>query len=133
MLESLCCLYQLFPFLCFTDVFFVFIPGAVIDKVSDTMTGAKGSNCIREDVKVGDKVYLPDGSVGTITEISGKSSRCKDPNMPIRAVLELSKDKGFNYSSPYQSQSSVRCWMGNKATQPSYGGLWNHPARSKSD
>ena len=57
---------------------FVFIPGALIAKASDAVTGDKGEHCAPEGVKVGDRF----GSQ-TVVSVSGKSSRCSDAT-PIR-------------------------------------------------
>ena len=68
--------------------FFVYIPGSVINGISDGMTGAEGSNCVGSNAKVGDRIRLPDGSTGVVKSLSGTSTRCTDPNLPIRALLE---------------------------------------------
>ena len=87
---------------------FIFIPGSVIDKVSDSMTGAEGTNCVGANAKVGDRVRMPDGSTGTIKSLSGTSIRCKDPQLPIRALLELSNDKTRKVAStPYASNVNL--------------------------
>ena len=69
--------------------FFVFIPGSVISSVSDSITGAEGSNCVREGVKVGDNILLTNGGRGTVKSLSGTSVRCTNPEFPIRALLAL--------------------------------------------
>ena len=69
--------------------FFFFIPGAVTSKISDSMTGAEGDNCVGQQVQVGDAVRLSNGSLMTVKSLSGTSYRCTDPNLPIRALLEL--------------------------------------------
>jgi hypothetical protein len=69
--------------------FFIFIPGSLIRKVGDAMTGAQGENCVGEDKKVGDVIYSPSGNSATIKSLSGTSSICRDPLLPIRAKLEL--------------------------------------------
>src|SRR5208283_4181942 len=40
-----------------------------------------------------------DGSVGTIKSLSGTSSRCKNPEHPIRALLIFDEDKTAHYES----------------------------------
>lgn len=66
---------------------FVFIPGSVIDATGDAITGAEGKHCVAETAKVGDRINLATGQAMTVKSLSGTSSRCRDPNMPIRALL----------------------------------------------
>lgn len=68
--------------------FFVFIPGSLIQRVSDGITGAEGDHCVASAAKVGDRANLPDGRVGEIKSLSGTSTRCTDPSRPIRARIE---------------------------------------------
>lgn len=70
--------------------FFVFIPGSLIQKVSDGITGAEGDHCVNSSAKVGDKLTAPDGRIGEVKTLSGTSTRCTDPNRPIRARIEFS-------------------------------------------
>ena len=72
---------------------FIYIPGSVTGSISDSITGAEGSNCVGANAKVGDKVRLPGGGVGTIKSLSGTSVRCTNPELPIRALLVFSDDK----------------------------------------
>lgn len=65
----------------------VYIPGGVTGPVSDSMTGAEGGHCVAETTKVGDKVTLTGGAIGTVKSLSGTSTRCKDPQSPIRALV----------------------------------------------
>lgn len=66
---------------------FVFIPGSLVQKVSDGITGAEGEHCVARHVKVGDRLTTPSGKVGTVQSLSGTSSRCGDPDRPIRAAI----------------------------------------------
>lgn len=66
---------------------FVFIPGSVVSSVSDSITGAEGENCVPSTAKVGDRIRLPDLTMGSIESLSGTSIRCSDPNLPIRAKI----------------------------------------------
>lgn len=68
--------------------FFVFIPGSLIAKASDGITGAEGDHCVASTAKVGDRIGLPNGAVGEIKSLSGTSMRCKDEARPIRARIE---------------------------------------------
>lgn len=68
--------------------FFVFIPGSLIQKVSDGFTGAEGEHCVSTVAKVGDKIRTPSGATYTVRSLSGTSSRCNDPGLPIRAALD---------------------------------------------
>jgi hypothetical protein len=69
--------------------FFVFIPGSLIQKVSDGVTGAEGEHCVSRLAKVGDRIGLPGGKVGTVQSLSGTSVRCTNETMPIRAALAV--------------------------------------------
>jgi hypothetical protein len=71
--------------------FFVFIPGSLISKAADAMSGEAGDNCIVEGAKVGDILKTDAGESGTVVAISGKSSRCTDPRRPIRATVTMNK------------------------------------------
>lgn len=68
---------------------FVFIPGSLIQRVSDGLTGAEGEHCVSRAVKVGDRISLPDGKAGEVKSLSGTSVRCTDPNLPIRAAIAI--------------------------------------------
>lgn len=67
---------------------FVFIPGSLLQKASDGITGAEGDHCVAATAKVGDRMGLPNGGMGEIKSLSGTSVRCTDPNKPIRARIE---------------------------------------------
>jgi hypothetical protein len=66
---------------------FVFIPGSVIAAAGDALTGAKGQHCIGPNTKVGDLIMLPNGSKWRVESTSGTSTRCTNPEHPIRAEL----------------------------------------------
>lgn len=68
---------------------FIFIPGSVISAVSDSITGAKGENCVSNQAKVGDRIRMPNGAVGVVKSLSGTSVRCSQLELPIRAELEF--------------------------------------------
>jgi len=72
---------------------FIYIPGSVTGTISDSITGAEGSNCVSANAKVGDTVRMPGGGRGTIKSLSGTSVRCTNPELPIRALLVFSDDK----------------------------------------
>lgn len=85
----------------------VLIPGSVVGSVSDAITGAEGTNCVGPVAKVGDRIHLQDGSVGVIRSLSGTSSRCTQPNFPIRAQLgPLESDGRTNPTVPAAQASS---------------------------
>lgn len=69
--------------------FFVFIPGSLIQKVSDGITGAEGEHCVSRATTVGSRIRLRDGRTAEVKSLSGTSVRCTDPNMPIRAALAV--------------------------------------------
>lgn len=68
-----------------------------IGGTSGEITGSEGSNCVGSNAKVGDKVRLPSGGVGTIKSLSGISARCTNQDIPILALLDSSYD---NASTP---------------------------------
>jgi hypothetical protein len=67
----------------------VYIPGKVIDKVEDTLTGAEGASCVRDTAKVGDKLRAYNGDVMVVKSIYGPTHRCSDARFPVRALLVL--------------------------------------------
>lgn len=67
---------------------FVFIPGSLIQRASDGITGAEGDHCVPSSAKVGDRIRLPYNGSGTIVSLSGTSIRCTEPERPIRARVE---------------------------------------------
>jgi len=71
--------------------FFIFIPGSLIRKASDAVTGSEGENCVTSTAQVGDHITLVDGSSGTVASLSGKSVICKEARFPIRARIEFDK------------------------------------------
>jgi hypothetical protein len=83
----------LVPFVLTLQGCFILIPGSVIGGVSDAITGDEGMHCVSEKMKVGDKVNLPGGGIGTIKSLSGKSVRCENENLPIRALLIFENEK----------------------------------------
>lgn len=70
----------------------IFIPGSVISGVSDSITGAEGTNCVGASAKVGDTVRLPGNGRATVKSLSGTSIRCTNPELPIRALLAYSDE-----------------------------------------
>lgn len=69
--------------------FFFFIPPSVASKVGDTFTGSEGDNCVGAAVKVGDTFPSSTGNVAIVKSLSGLSSRCQQPGLPIRALLQF--------------------------------------------
>jgi len=67
--------------------FFLFIPGSMTGKITDALTGSEGENCVGPNAKVGDTIRLPNGNLSTVKSLSGTSSRCTQPEFPIRAML----------------------------------------------
>lgn len=69
---------------------FVFIPPGVTGAISDSLTGAQGQNCVAEGTKVADVLTAPPGVTPRhwrVESLSGSTSRCSDPKLPIRAKL----------------------------------------------
>ena len=62
-----------------------YIPGAAIDGIHDTLTGEKGKYCVAPHVQPGEQIRLANGTTGKVMSLSGKSTRCPDPQRPIRA------------------------------------------------
>ena len=67
--------------------FFFYIPGSVIGKIGDAITRSEGEHCVAATAKVGDVLKRPNGNTATIKSLSGTSSRCRNPELPIRALL----------------------------------------------
>jgi hypothetical protein len=67
--------------------FFFFIPGSVINAVADGLSGAEGDHCVGEFAKAGDPIRIGSDQY-VVKSVSGKSSRCSNPQMPVRAKLE---------------------------------------------
>lgn len=74
---------------------FIYIPGSAMRAIGDTFTGAEGSNCVREGTKVGDTVRDAGGRASTVKSLSGTSQYCKNPMLPIRALLVLSDNSAL--------------------------------------
>lgn len=68
--------------------FFFLIPGGLIQKAADGITGAEGDHCVSSSAKVGDRIGMPYGGSGEVKSLSGTSVRCTDPQRPIRARIE---------------------------------------------
>jgi len=86
--------------------FFFFLPGSVTGAISDAVTGSEGSNCVGPNAKVGDNIRLPTG-VMTIKSLSGTSSRCTQPEFPIRALLEPSTVSTQSGASVFSSKAGI--------------------------
>lgn len=71
-----------------TGCWFIFIPGSVISAASDALSGAEGENCVASHIKVGDRIKLDNGSIGTVKSLSGSSTRCQGV-YPVRAKIEM--------------------------------------------
>lgn len=48
---------------------FVFIPGSLISGAADAMSGNQGQNCVGETARVGDRIRLNDGRIGTVQKL----------------------------------------------------------------
>ena len=68
--------------------FFVFIPGELIQRVSDGFTGAEGEHCVSRAAKVGDIIRSRSGGSYIVRSLSGATERCRNPETPIRAALD---------------------------------------------
>jgi hypothetical protein len=63
---------------------FIWLP---VGAIADALSGAEGTNCVAESIKVGDAVNS-NGQRMKVKSLSGTSSRCTDSSKPIRALLE---------------------------------------------
>jgi hypothetical protein len=61
--------------------FFFFIPGSVTGRISDSIAGAEGENCVGPSASVGSAIQLPNGTLMTIKSLSGTSVRCTKPRI----------------------------------------------------
>src|SRR5258706_2932749 len=69
--------------------FFFFIPGSVLRSASDALSGAKGNICVKEGAQAGQVLNSPNGNSAKVVSVSGTSSICQNPALPIRAELEF--------------------------------------------
>lgn len=70
--------------------FFVFIPGSVVGKISDGITGAEGEHCVGREAVVGSRIRNPaTGEIMVVKSLSGTSMRCTDSRYPIRAAMAV--------------------------------------------
>lgn len=67
--------------------FFFFLPGNVTGAITDAVTGSEGTNCVGSNAIVGSTIRVPGGSPMVVKSLSGTSSRCTQPEFPIRAML----------------------------------------------
>lgn len=81
---AICCIA---PFL--GGCFFIYLPPSATSAIGDSLTGNTGQHCVGEAAQIGSYVKAPDGRVGKVIKLEGTTSRCGDPRMPIRAVLEF--------------------------------------------
>jgi len=75
--------------------FFFFIPGSATRAVADAFTGAKGNICVKEGTQAGQILTSGNGNTAKVLSLSGTSSICRNPALPIRAELEFT----YNFSS----------------------------------
>jgi len=99
---------------CYTNAnafFFFFIPGSATRGVSDAITGAKGNICVKEATKVGDVIPSLAGNTMKILSLSGTSSACANPALPIRADVEFTfafkSNAGVNLSEDYEAKPTT--------------------------
>ena len=75
--------------------FFFFLPPGATRAIGDAITGAKGNICVKDTYKEGDVITSPNtGNTAKILSLSGTSSICQNPALPIRAELEFT----FNFA-----------------------------------
>jgi hypothetical protein len=87
--------------LCTTQLagcWFVFIPGSMVGAITDSIGGYEGQHCVSATAKVGDRIKHTNGSIGTVMKLEGESSRCQNPQHPIRAVVRMDDTSTPDYS-----------------------------------
>lgn len=88
--------------------FFFFIPGSATRGVADAISGAKGDICVKDTTKVGDVIPSIAGNTMKITSLSGTSSICANPALPIRAEVDYTftfkSNAGVNLSDDYEAK-----------------------------
>jgi tetratricopeptide (TPR) repeat protein len=88
--------------------FFFFLPGSVTRSIGDAITGAKGNICVKEGTKEGDVINSPTGNTAKVLSVSGSSSICQNPALPIRAELEFTykfvSKAGIELSDDYEAK-----------------------------
>ena len=74
---------------------FVFIPGAVVGKVADSLTGDSGEHCVTRATKIGDKIRDQNfNKVYTVVKVSETaSSRCTNLDYPMRAEMAMEMER----------------------------------------
>jgi hypothetical protein len=76
--------------------FFFFLPGSATRAIGDALTGAKGNICVKDTLKVGDLIPSSvTSNTAKVLSLSGTSSICPNPALPIRADVEFT----FSHSS----------------------------------
>lgn len=88
--------------------FFFFLPGSVTRSISDAITGARGNICVKDGTKVEDVITSPSGNTAKVVSVSGSSSNCQNPALPIRAELEFTykfvSKAGIELSDDYEAK-----------------------------
>jgi len=85
---------------------FIYLPGSTTGAISDAFTGAEGLHCVKANAKLGDTVQFPGGSQATVKSLSGTSTRCTNPELPIRALLVPYDNKPIT-SAPTPNTSKI--------------------------
>jgi hypothetical protein len=89
--------------------FVFFVPGSVTRAIGDAFTGSKGNICVKEGTKAGDVLNANNGNTAKVISVSGTSSICQNPVLPIRAELEFtysfSSKAGIDLPDDYESRS----------------------------
>ena len=74
--------------------FFFFLPGSATRAIADSITGAKGNICVKEGTQIGQILTSGNGNTAKVLSLSGTSSMCSNPAIPIRAELEFTYKGG---------------------------------------
>lgn len=104
-------LLSLFLFSGHASAWFIYIPGGAVRAIGDSITGAKGDICVKDTYKVGEEVTNPQtGNKLKVLSLSGTSSICTNPAIPIRAEVEFTNKFSsritFELSEDYEVQPS---------------------------
>lgn len=65
------------------------IPGNVIETNNNAISSDDKAYCVAPYASVGNSVSLPDGSLARIKSLSRESSKCKDPDTPVYALVYI--------------------------------------------
>ncbi len=71
--------------------FYFYGPGAEGGRVGEALPDMRDDYCVSSTASVGDVLKGPNGTTATIKSLSGISSRCANPALPVLAVFEFNR------------------------------------------